>query len=202
MLALTAASAPITIPAPATSCSGELGSMKYRSSGSGLPASEHGGQRQDKRHGEDDGQVEVQRTALRAAGDPDGDVVQRADGELVGAVARRSSRAPGTARAPPASRPKYIARPSAKVSAVSPSAGVNPCHSARCPACSAGVPASGAVEANSAAYGWIQRVHRGRPQAVNDGEEAQEGRGGEEGRPDGLERCGLDAGLRRRRRPT
>ena len=44
-------------------------------------------QRQDERHGQDDGEVEEQRTSLGPAGDPDGGVVQGADRLLVGAVA-------------------------------------------------------------------------------------------------------------------
>ena len=56
-------------------------------SGQRLVGQHQGGERQDERHGQDDGQVEVQRTALGPPGDPDGDVVEGADGQLVGAVA-------------------------------------------------------------------------------------------------------------------
>ena len=58
-------------------------------------------QREDERHRQDDGKVEEQRTALGPSGDPDRDVVQRPDGQLVGAVAVDPGREPGPAPGTP-----------------------------------------------------------------------------------------------------
>ena len=168
--------------------------MKYRLSGSGLLNDQHGGERKDAGHGQDDCQVEVQRTTLGAAGDPDGGVIQRPDGVLVGPVRVDPGRHPvlrprheGAAEVHRQAQGKRQRRqaqgrgeavPQRKVAGLL----------GRC----SGVGRGGGEQRGVRLDPFI---HGCRPQPVHDGEEAEEGGGGEEGRPDRLERGPLNSGL-------